>query len=167
MGKLINYFEENKHTSSEQLSEEIINKLENILKEKNISEIIIQLEKEGLFSVSGLSKIIYDNVRTYINNIDSFSISKIFDIKIGSVIAIDLKNYFEETIYSQIVNLVKERYIYTNKFTTLINGEICKIILEINEKSLKELLKIETMGNVPSYLENRVSLYVLVTRWYT
>ena len=39
MGKLINYFEENKHTSSEQLSEEIINKLENILKEKNISEI--------------------------------------------------------------------------------------------------------------------------------
>lgn len=152
MGKLINYFEENKHTSSEQLSEEIINKLENILKEKNISEIIIQLEKEGLFSVSGLSKIIYDNVRTYINNIDSFSISKIFDIKIGSVIAIDLKNYFEETIYSQIVNLVKERYIYTNKFTTLINGEICKIILEINEKSLKELLKIETLEEMDSDL---------------
>lgn len=156
MGKLINYFEENKSVSSKQLSEEIVSKLENILREKNISEIIIQLEREGLFSVKGLSEIIYNNVKNYINSMDSYSVSKMFDIKIGSVINIDLKIYFEEKIFNQIIDLIKERYIYSNKFTTLVNTEICKTITEVNEKSLKDLLKIDTIENMDSDLNSIV-----------
>lgn len=144
VAKLTEYLEKN--TDKDLAARDLTVKVTKYLKEENISSIIEKLEKKNIITQQSLSNFVTYNLANYVDYIPQNYFSKLLEKRIKDIFSIDLVSIFERQIKEPIINVIKDKYIYTENITRLVTEEGIATLENTAISTFEELIPSETIA---------------------
>lgn len=145
VSKITEYLENNADIDS--ISRDVTSIIITYLKEEKVSDIILKLEKNKIFTEESFANFINYNLANYINYIPEDYFCGLLNIKMKDIFSIDLVNIFEKHVKESIISTLKYKYIYTEKVTKTITVEVTKRLKDINNISFEKLISEESLSS--------------------
>lgn len=145
VSKITDYLEQNADIDS--ISKDITLIIIKYLREEKISDIIYKLEKNKVFTAESLSNAINYNIANYIDYLPEDYFSSLLNKKVGDIFSISLVKFFENHIKYPVLDLLKHKYIYTEKATKTITEELIKNVKNIDTLNLGELVSDDLLSS--------------------
>ncbi|MCF8011694.1 MAG: DUF445 family protein [Clostridiales bacterium] len=122
------------------LSENIAGEIIDYIKNNSVGDIAGQLEQKNIIKAAELVKMFDNQIKGVISSIDLTRFDDLFEKKVGDIIKIDLKDYFESNIKEVLVARLKNEFLYTSKLTKLLQKEVSNRFLEIGSAKVADLV---------------------------
>jgi hypothetical protein len=126
---------------SEELSDEIIK-----FSEKNsIGDIIRILEDKEIIKIEELVLFIEDNIDNLIAELNLTSFDELFRTKVGDMVDINFKEFFEENIREILLKKLKQEFLFNRRLTRSLQREITDQIMELGQYRLVDIISTELL----------------------
>lgn len=145
VSKITEYLDKNADIDS--ISKDITDIIIKYLREKTISDIIETLEKKEILTEESFSKFITYNLINYLEYIPKDYFCGLLNKKIEDIFNINLVNIFESHIKKPLISVVKDRYIYSENTTKLVNEQLIKSLKSINTSMFGQLITKEVLSS--------------------
>ncbi len=141
VSKITQYLENN--VDIDLVSKQITLMIIKYLKEEKLYNVVEMLEKSNVLTSESLSEFINYNFNNYIDSSLEAYVLEISSKRIRDICKLDLISIFEAHIKEPIINVIKNKYIYSDSITKLVKGEVLKALKNINALKLNQLLNEE------------------------
>ncbi|GAB6099020.1 hypothetical protein JCM16358_08990 [Halanaerocella petrolearia] len=122
------------------LSKEVTKEIIDYIKDNSIGEIIQYLDDKNVIRIKDLTRMIDKNIDQIIGKLDLTQLDYLFETKIGKVINIELKQYFEDNIKGMLIKKFKDEFLFTKRLTKTVQREISNRVLDVVNLELEELI---------------------------